>query len=117
MQRPASPPFGLPSHVASNAACACGAQTILSLTVQAITVLARSTPPKKQGRGAPLRFAPMKNGVTAPRFALPYSCRDEERPARFALASGAGRTRNNGDQAKGKQRCLPEQRPPAVRQT
>jgi hypothetical protein len=56
----------------------------------------RSTPPR---RGAPLRCAPMKNGVTAPRFVLSCSCRDEERPARFALASGAGRTRNNGEQA------------------
>jgi hypothetical protein len=52
-------------------------------------------------QGGVLRFAtpPLKNGVTAPRFALPCSCRDEERPARFAHASGAGRTRNNGKQA------------------
>jgi hypothetical protein len=47
--------------VASNAACACGAQTILSLTVQAITVLARSTPLRGVLRQ---RFAP-KNGVTS----------------------------------------------------
>ena len=75
MQRPASPPFGLPSHVASNAACACGAQTILSLTVQAITVLApRSTPPKKTkwaACSASLR-PHQRDGVTlAPRRDVP----------------------------------------------
>jgi hypothetical protein len=81
----------------------------------------RSTPPR---RGAPLRFAPMsKKGnqrtVTAPRFVLPCSCRDEERPARFALASGAGRTRNNVEQAKASKAAFPSagRRPCAKRPT
>jgi hypothetical protein len=60
-QRPASQPSGLPSHFASNAACACRRTRHLSLAIQAITVLAPSTP--KPACSATLR-PHRRDGVT-----------------------------------------------------
>jgi hypothetical protein len=48
---------------------------------------------------SPMPTAPCCNPQILP--APPVRVGDEERPARLALASGAGRTRNNGEQAKG----------------
>jgi hypothetical protein len=113
MQRPASPPFGLPSHVASNAACACGAQTILSPAIQAITVLARSTPPKKTkwaACSASLR-PHRRDGVTvAARRDAPMGVGTRNVP-QDSPAPPAGRTRNYGEQAKAKQSSPPSGAP------
>jgi hypothetical protein len=103
-QRSASPPFGLPSHFASNPECACGAHTILS----------RPSRLSRCSLGQP-RCAPPPSKRWGDSRSAPWCARgrrDEERPERFAHASGAGRTRNDGEQPKGKHRCLPEHLPP-----
>jgi DNA-directed RNA polymerase subunit RPC12/RpoP len=74
----------------------------LSLAIQAITVLARSTP--QAACSAALR-PHRRNGVTvAARRDAPIGVGTRNVPQDFALASGADRTRNNGDQARKRRR-------------